>query len=99
MRLAGDLDRTTAVRLRQELDRCLKDKPPALILDLAGVRSIGAAALRCVYDSFLEQRRAGRGLALCAPNDHVKALLEFVGFTCILRVDTHCGGTSDPAST
>jgi anti-anti-sigma factor len=90
IRLAGDLHRGAAIRLRQELDHILAEQPVTLSLDLSGVTSIGAASLRPVYDAFIEVSRWGGEMRLCGASASVRSLLDFVGFPRILPVIETC---------
>ena len=60
--VAGEVDTFTAPTLRSAVDAALERRPPALVLDLRGVRFLGSAGLALLVET--QKSADARGLAL-----------------------------------
>jgi anti-anti-sigma factor len=77
----GELDAYSAPSLEEETSRLLADNTSDLVLDLSGTRFLDSSGLRAILTA---QRRLvdqeGR-LALRAPSEPVRRLLDITGLT------------------
>ena len=77
----GELDAYSAPSLEEETARLLADDITELVLDLSGTRFLDSSGLRAILTA---QRRLADGegrLALRAPSEPVRRLLEITGLT------------------
>jgi anti-anti-sigma factor len=81
--VSGEVDHATVSEFRAEIDRCLKEAPPVLVLDLSGVSffgSVGLAALLRAQDS------ATTVVKVVASNRAVRRPIEATALNQVLSV-------------
>lgn len=89
--LNGNLDATTADevadRVFLELGRSSEEDhlPANLVVDLSGVEFMSSAGLRAILATTQEARNIGGDLRLAGGNNNIKRVLDFSGFTKILK--------------
>jgi anti-anti-sigma factor len=89
--LSGDLDATTAEAVAErvflELGRDSSEGGLAtnVVIDLSGVAFMSSAGLRAILATTQEARNLGGDLRLASGNKNVKRVLDFSGFTKILK--------------
>ena len=78
--VSGDLDASTASRLREELDRASEDDAAEIVVDLLEVPFVDSVALGILVEaSKRTQARGGIFKVVC--NDHrVAWIIEIIGF-------------------
>ncbi|HEV7526528.1 MAG TPA: STAS domain-containing protein [Acidimicrobiia bacterium] len=80
--VTGELDAYSAPGLEEEISGLLSDKVSDLVLDLSGTRFLDSSGLRAILTA---QRRVaeldGGRLALRAPSEPVRRLLEITGLS------------------
>jgi anti-anti-sigma factor len=77
--LRGELDPHTAPSLRKEIDRVLGRGRALLVLDLAGLTFIDSSGLRVIISAHKEAAERGGKLALRAPSQTTRRLLDITG--------------------
>lgn len=85
LHVAGELDLSTARRLRARIDRVLEDGSDALVVDLSHVTFIDSVALAVLVAAHARLAPAGR-LAVVARTPFVQLLLEATGLDGVLDV-------------
>jgi anti-sigma B factor antagonist len=77
----GELDAYSAPSLEEEASRLLADNISELVLDLSGTRFLDSSGLRAILTA--QRRLADRNgrLALRAPSEPVRRLLDITGLT------------------
>jgi anti-anti-sigma factor len=76
--LTGAIDLDTSVSLHRFLQRRLREKPTALLLDFAGVSSIDATGLAVLIDYLREARRFNGHFALSGLGPRVLAAMSIM---------------------
>ena len=85
-RASGDLDLTTAPRLREQLVQVVMDGRPRIVLDLEGVDFIDSAGLGVLVGG-LKRAKDGEGeLVLVATGRSVIRVLELTGLTRVFDI-------------
>lgn len=85
LHVAGELDLSTAPRLRAQIDRALEDGSDALVVDLSHVTFIDSVALAVLVAAHARLASCGR-LAVVARTPFVQLVLEATGLDGILDV-------------
>jgi anti-sigma B factor antagonist len=89
--LDGSLDATTADQasehILQWLGQASEQGQPTvnLVLDLSGVEFMSSAGLRAILASTQEARNAGGDVRLASGSKNIKRVLDFSGFTKIMK--------------
>jgi len=76
--LAGELDGSTAPRLRETVDKILSGKPPQLVLDLEKLSFMASAGLRIII--FAKQKQPALKIYLVKPQPAIVDTLHKTGF-------------------
>jgi anti-sigma B factor antagonist len=76
VRLAGELDISTATRLEEDLKRLEADGPALLVIDLSGLDFMDSTGLRLLIGADSRARQAGRRLVLVQGNEMVQRVLR-----------------------
>lgn len=96
MALNGNLDAITVDQVAETVAAELAQPNPKIILDLSGVEFMSSAGLRAILASAQEARNSDGDLRLAAAQSNVKRVLDFSGFTKILKYyDTVAAAVSD----
>lgn len=77
--LQGEVDLTTAPELAACLRRCTRDGVGDVVVDLGGLRFLGAQGLRALVDGRDRLRRRGGQLVLRSPSPFTAKLLRLTG--------------------
>ena len=85
LHVAGELDLSTAPRLRAQIDRVLQDGSDAVVVDLSHVTFIDSVALAVLVAAHARLAPAGR-LAVVARTPFVQLVLEATGLDGVLDV-------------
>jgi anti-sigma B factor antagonist len=89
--LNGSLDATTADqvarRISGELSHASEEsrRPTNIVLDLSGVDFMSSAGLRAILAAVQDVRNAGGDLRLAGGDKNIKRVLDFSGFTKIMK--------------
>ena len=81
---AGRIDSTTAKALEEKLLGLIKEGPPALIVDFAGVDYISSAGLRVLLVAAKQSKAAHCKFALCSLKAQVRNVFDISGFGTII---------------
>jgi anti-anti-sigma factor len=76
LRLHGDLDMAVSPILREQLQTVLEQKPGRIIVDLKGVTMVDSSGIAVMIEALRHCRRRHVGLALQAPSQPVRRVLE-----------------------
>jgi anti-anti-sigma factor len=77
----GDIDADTSSRLAEILEAGLAESPTRLIVDLAGVTSIGSTALQMLAAARKQGRTSGTDLVLRSPSATTVARISGAGLS------------------
>lgn len=90
VRLAGELDISTATRLEDSLQRAEAEGPALLVIDLSGLDFMDSTGLRLLISADGRAREAGRRLVLVQGNEMVRRVLR------LTRLDERLEIVADP---
>ncbi|MEU8926277.1 STAS domain-containing protein [Kitasatospora sp. NPDC048545] len=79
LHLHGEVDRDQRAVLEDALTRAVKDCPPRLIVDLAGLSFCDSTGLNALLATRLEAQANSVRLTLAAPPPQLRRLLEITG--------------------
>lgn len=82
----GDIDITTAGRLRRQLTQALQAQPRQLCLDLASSRYIDVAGCRALFRAACT-RPPGRALILRSPSPLARRILQLTGLDQLCHIE------------
>ncbi|MFI6449679.1 STAS domain-containing protein [Kitasatospora sp. NPDC050543] len=77
--LDGEVDQDQRQRLESTLARAVADRPPRLVVDLAGLSFGDSTGLNALLKTRIAARAAGFPLGLAAPTSQTRRLLEITG--------------------
>ncbi|MFB7908353.1 STAS domain-containing protein [Kitasatospora sp. NPDC056076] len=77
--LHGEVDQDQRQRLERALRRALDDRPPRLVVDLAGLSFCDSTGLNALLKTRLAANAAGLPFVLAAPCPQTRRLLEITG--------------------
>ena len=89
--LQGNLDATTADKVSQrisaEMGNGVESGPKSadMIIDLSGIEFMSSAGLRVILATTQDARGAGGDLRLAGADKNIKRVLDFSGFTKIMK--------------
>jgi len=83
--VAGELDLTSAPRLRRAVSTVLAGQPPVLVVDLSGLGFSDCAGLRVLIEARRQQAARGHRLRITGLQSPVRRLIHLAGF------DAHLG--------
>ncbi|MGW2256135.1 STAS domain-containing protein [Kitasatospora sp. NPDC001660] len=78
-RLEGEIDQDQRPRLENALARIIRDRPPRLVVDLAGVDFCDSTGLNILLQTRQDAALAGTSLVLAALSPQIRRLLEITG--------------------
>jgi anti-anti-sigma factor len=78
LELAGELDGSSAPKVREEVERILLDKPDRLALSVEKLSFMASAGLRIII--FAKQRQPGLKIHIIRPQETVIETLKKTGF-------------------
>lgn len=84
--LQEDLDMHVAGELQVTLHKALRDKPKALVVDLAGVAFIDSSGLAVIIESLKRARQASIGFQVENLAGQVRDTFDIAGLTKILGI-------------
>lgn len=82
--IAGDLDFTTAAPLRAALDHLLAARPPAIVLDFAGLLFIDSTGLAVIVHGWREGHQNGTVIRLRDTPRFLDTILDITGIAGLL---------------
>lgn len=86
-RVKGELDLSTADRLRQELEASIDHaRPRVLYLDLEGVSFMDSSGLGVILGRYRHLTRQGGRVVICRPQPQVQRLLELSGINKLVEI-------------
>ena len=85
--LKGNLDATTADQVTTELGNGAESGSTGanIIIDLSGIEFMSSAGLRTILAATQDARSAGGDLRLAGGDKNIKRVLDFSGFTKIIK--------------
>ena len=90
--LRGPLDVAAGAALAETLEDTIVESDRAVILDFAGVHSIGSAGLRVVLSTAAHLEKRDAKLVLCRPSEPVRRVLRVTGIERFLTIhETRAG--------
>lgn len=96
MTLTGNLDATTADRVTDTISSEMGQQDSLMVIDLSGVEFMSSAGLRTILAAAQDARTKGGDLRLSGANTNVKRVLDFSGFTKIIKYyDTAAAAVED----
>lgn len=84
LRLAGEIDVTTASAAVAAVDRCLRDRPAGMTIDLRSVTFCDCAGERMLQDAQRRATAAGAGFRLTGLTAPVRRTMDLMGATGLL---------------
>jgi anti-sigma B factor antagonist len=84
--ITGNLDTLTAETVSNFLTKQIQEGASQLVADLSKVDYLSSAGLRVLISTLKETRRQGGDLRLAAAQKNVQQVLEFSGFSTILKI-------------
>lgn len=86
-RVKGEVDLSTADRLRQELESSLEHaRAHILCLDLEGVSFMDSSGLGVILGRYRRLSQKGGKVAICRPQPQVRRLLDLAGLSKIMDI-------------
>ncbi|MER6300690.1 STAS domain-containing protein [Kitasatospora sp. NPDC001539] len=79
VRIDGEADQEDRRKLDDALSRALQDRPPRLVIDLAGQTFCYSVCLNALLAARMDARAAGVEMVLAAPPPQTMRLLEITG--------------------
>lgn len=79
IRLAGELDLSNADDFREELARAEEDEPPALVVDLRGIKFMDSTGLRLLLGALRRAEQADRRFVIVKGQEQVRDLFRVAG--------------------
>ena len=99
VQVCGELDLSTAPRLREELARLADEGALDVTVDLAGLHFIDSSGLQALVAGLKLLREQGGDLGLRSPRPRTLKVLEITGLTGLLRLEaTYDAGSVDAVS-
>ncbi|MFJ9448453.1 STAS domain-containing protein [Kitasatospora sp. NPDC101235] len=86
LHLHGEVDHDQRQRLESVLERAVAERPPRLVVDLAGLSFCDSTCLNVLLKTRIAARAAGIPLVLAAPTSQTRRLLEIIGADEVLTV-------------
>ena len=86
IRLLGELDMSTAPRLRDELVRLTSDGARLVTLDLSDLAFIDSTGLSVLITALKRLRQQGGDLTLRSPTPGTRKVLEITGLTQVFSI-------------
>ena len=86
VRLLGELDMSTAPRLRDELVRLASGGPTVVTVDMSDLDFIDSTGLSVLITGLKRLRQQGGDLALRSPNAGTRKVLEITGLTQVFSI-------------
>lgn len=83
--ISGSLDAMTADDVSEQIRLAFDRQRTKLVLDLDGVEFMSSAGLRTILASLQISRQKGGDLRLAGGSSNIKRMLDFSGFTKILK--------------
>jgi anti-anti-sigma factor len=83
--LSGSLDAMTADGVSEQINLAFERQRNKLVIDLDDVEFMSSAGLRTILASLQISRQKGGDLRLAGGSNNIKRMLDFSGFTKILR--------------
>ena len=84
--LHGELDMSTAPRLREELVRLSSDDATAVTVDLSRLEFVDSTGLSVLITGLKRLREKGGDMALRSPNPGTRRVLEITGLTQVFSI-------------
>lgn len=84
--LLGELDMSTAPRLREELLRLASDGATQVTVDLSGLAFVDSTGLSVLITGLKRLREAGGDMALRSPQPSTRRVLEITGLTEVFAI-------------
>lgn len=84
LRLAGEIDVTSATMAAAEIDRCLRHRPASMTIDLGSVTFCDCAGERMLQDAQRRAAAAGARFRLTGLTAPVRRTLDLMGATGLL---------------
>ncbi|MFE5588191.1 STAS domain-containing protein [Kitasatospora sp. NPDC056531] len=75
-RVEGEIDQAQQAKLENALARAVRDRPPQLVVDLAGVTFCDSSGLNTFLQTLQDTTLAGTRLVLAALSPQIRRLLE-----------------------
>ena len=78
LKLSGEIDLHASPALRAELQKCVRSKTPALLLDFSAVEYIDSSGLATLIEYVRESAGFNGRLALCGLQKKVRTIFDLV---------------------
>ena len=91
VRVSGDIDMESAARLRTKLERALKRRPQAVIVDLSQVTRMDSAGVAVLLEAIQWARKEKIVLVLQDPSPAARSVLEVARVDKLFMVSTDRG--------
>lgn len=88
LKLTGEIDHHSAVKLREEADRLIYlERPKKLLLDLSGIDFMDSSGLGFIMGRYALVSKLGGSLALLNPNARVSRILSLSALERIIKTE------------
>ena len=86
VRLDGELDQYSAIRIRQDLDDLIADtRVKRLILDLQGLTFMDSSGIGVIIGRYRTLLSRGGSVAVCGESPHVQRIMQLSGLYQIIE--------------
>lgn len=88
IRLSGEIDHHSAVRVRTEIDeRISLVRPQKAIMDLSGIDFMDSSGLGLIMGRYMKMQAIGGTLTLREPNERVLKIFKLAGLEKIVNIE------------
>ena len=88
IRLSGEIDHHSAVRIRAEIDEKIsRMRPKKAVMDLSGIDFMDSSGLGLIMGRYALMQRLGGELTLKNPNERVVKIFELAGLGRIIKIE------------
>ena len=88
VRLRGEIDHHSAVRIRTEMDeKILKFRPKKTVIDLSGIEFMDSSGLGLIMGRYMKMQAVGGVLLLRNPNERILKIFKLAGLERIVKIE------------
>jgi len=89
LRLYGEIDHHSAMRIRMEMDALIKETVPKTVyMDLSGIEFMDSSGLGLIMGRHSLMDKLGGKLVIQNPNDRIARILDLAGISRMIEIKT-----------